>query len=412
MSGTEELLSGVVFGNGLFVAVGLEGAIVSSPDGVSWTVESSGSTASFRAVAFASGLFVVVGTGGTILTSPDGHEWTPRSLGTAAVLSGVAFGNGRFVAVGLSGAVVYSADAISWSPASSLTSNFLQSVTFGGGKFVAVGGSGTVRTSTDGVTWARSTTGLPQFLSGAAYFDGKYYVVGNSGIILSSPDTLAWTHQGTFDTWFRAVGSDGSQVVVAGDDGTVVTSRDGVDWTPQTTGVTRSLNSITFGNGLFVAVGEPDGVPQNGLILTAPSTAPPDPDSDDDDLLDTWEIDHFGDLATSSGGDDPEGDGLANVIESLLDLDPNASDAGSPRLPRFENASGTAIVWTQHSERAASADVSVAYSETLALGSWSILNATVEVLYTDGDLETVRVIDPDAMGTMGRRFYQLRFGSP
>jgi hypothetical protein len=52
-----------------------------------------------RGVAYGNGLFVAVGDRGTILTSPDGVNWTERTSGTNW-LFGVTYGNGTFVAVG------------------------------------------------------------------------------------------------------------------------------------------------------------------------------------------------------------------------------------------------------------------------------------------------------------------------
>jgi len=49
-----------------------------------------------------------VGEDGTILTSPDGVTWTPRTSGTSNDLNGVAYGNGTFVAVGEDGIILTS----------------------------------------------------------------------------------------------------------------------------------------------------------------------------------------------------------------------------------------------------------------------------------------------------------------
>jgi hypothetical protein len=51
-------------------------------------------------VTYGNGLFVAVGDDGTILTSPDGVNWTAADLGDGQPLYGVAYGNGLFVAVG------------------------------------------------------------------------------------------------------------------------------------------------------------------------------------------------------------------------------------------------------------------------------------------------------------------------
>jgi hypothetical protein len=71
-------------------------------------------------VVFQSGYFVAVGDSGTVLTSPDGLNWTLRSAPGGAALNGIAFGNGVFVAVGLSGNIWQSAPILSlgvaWAP--------------------------------------------------------------------------------------------------------------------------------------------------------------------------------------------------------------------------------------------------------------------------------------------------------
>ncbi|WP_019551589.1 hypothetical protein [Thermus scotoductus] len=60
----------MTYGNGLFVAVGDRGAILTSPDGVNWTRLTSPTRYSLSSVTYGNGLFVVVGEGGAILTSP------------------------------------------------------------------------------------------------------------------------------------------------------------------------------------------------------------------------------------------------------------------------------------------------------------------------------------------------------
>jgi hypothetical protein len=82
------------------VAVGLHGAILTSPDGVNWTARASGTSNWLNGVTYGNGLFVAVGGGGAILTSPDGVNWTRRASGTSNFLNGVTYGNGLFVAVG------------------------------------------------------------------------------------------------------------------------------------------------------------------------------------------------------------------------------------------------------------------------------------------------------------------------
>ena len=62
------MLGDVTYGDGTFVAVG--GGILTSPDGVSWTVQDSGTDSPLSSVTYGDGTFVAVGWYGTILTSP------------------------------------------------------------------------------------------------------------------------------------------------------------------------------------------------------------------------------------------------------------------------------------------------------------------------------------------------------
>jgi hypothetical protein len=67
---------------------------------VSWTARASGTSNRLNGVTYGNGLFVAVGKYGTILTSPDGVTWTEQASPTGNPLFGVTYGNGLFVAVG------------------------------------------------------------------------------------------------------------------------------------------------------------------------------------------------------------------------------------------------------------------------------------------------------------------------
>ncbi len=96
----------VTFGNGLFVAVGDSGMIVTSTDGVRWTRQSTGTTAQLMSATWGNGCFVTVGDEGKILTSPDGYNWTDRSYGKGKKLYSVTCGSDKFIAIGDGGAVI------------------------------------------------------------------------------------------------------------------------------------------------------------------------------------------------------------------------------------------------------------------------------------------------------------------
>ena len=83
-SPTGNTLSGITYGNGVFMAVGHAGAIITSADGTNWVSRGSATTNALRSVAYGNGAFIAVGTNGVIATSPDGASWTTRISGTAA----------------------------------------------------------------------------------------------------------------------------------------------------------------------------------------------------------------------------------------------------------------------------------------------------------------------------------------
>src|SRR5690606_23026718 len=62
-----------------------------------WAVVYSGTSENLHGVAYGNGLWVAVGNNGTILTSTNGTSWTKGTSGTSSVLWGVAYADGLWV---------------------------------------------------------------------------------------------------------------------------------------------------------------------------------------------------------------------------------------------------------------------------------------------------------------------------
>ena len=176
----------------LFVVVG-SGAILTSSDGVTWTMQTIGVSTDLSSVTYSEslGLFVAVGYSGAIITSSDGVTWTSQTSGVSTALYGVTYSEslGLFVAlVGSSGAILTSPDGVTWTSRTSGVSTALSSVTYSEslGLFIAVGDSGTIITSSDGVTWTSQTSGVSSTLWGVTYSEslGLFVAVGYSGTII------------------------------------------------------------------------------------------------------------------------------------------------------------------------------------------------------------------------------------
>ncbi len=160
----------LTYGNGRFVAVGVEGdRVMYSDDGLSWvavaTTSAAGNNDMWLDVTYGNGRFVAVGIAGDrVMYSTNGQTWTAGTiLGDNDTWYEVTYGNGRFVAVGQGDQIAYSDDGITWVAANTLMAPDMtfQSVTYGNGRFVtaALSASNTeeIFYSLDGNNWATST---------------------------------------------------------------------------------------------------------------------------------------------------------------------------------------------------------------------------------------------------------------
>ena len=185
----------VCYGNGLFVAVanystGTGNRVMTSPDGITWTIRTSAADNAWYSVCYGNGLFVAVagsGTGNRVMTSPDGITWTIRTSAADNQWSSVCYGNGLFVAVANNGTgnrVMTSPDGITWTIRTSAADNTWYSVCYGNGLFVAVAYSGTgnrVMTSPDGITWTIRTSAADNAWFSVCYGNGLFVAVAGSG---------------------------------------------------------------------------------------------------------------------------------------------------------------------------------------------------------------------------------------
>jgi hypothetical protein len=247
-------LTGVVFSNDTFVAVGYGGSVVISPDTITWTEITTPTQNDLSAVTYANGMFVAVGAAGIILTSPDGLEWMQSASPTGQDLYAIAFGNNTFVATGYNqeysggfplrylATILTSPDGINWTKRTWETPKKYSSLTgiaFGKGLFVAVGKTNRwygeiadpiLITSTDGIEWTTGTpasepNGYTYNLHTITFADNTFVAGGSGHSIITSPDGITWT----FRDWeYYSYGGD--------------------------------FLSIVFGNNTFVAVGEGNNI--------------------------------------------------------------------------------------------------------------------------------------------------------
>lgn len=100
--------------NGLYVAVGNNGAIFTSTDLNNWIKRDSRVSSKLVGISYGKGQFVVVGDNGIILTSSDGIIWTKQSSGTDSYLIRSRYANGMYIVVGYNATILQSSDGINW----------------------------------------------------------------------------------------------------------------------------------------------------------------------------------------------------------------------------------------------------------------------------------------------------------
>ncbi len=272
----------VAYGNGIFVAVSIGGGYnramrsvnFTEATAATWTTRTSAADNSWNSIVYGNGLFVAVSNGGTgnnVMTSPDGIAWTSRTSAADSTWKSVTYGNGLFVAVSsTSGNVMTSPDGITWTLRTAATTNAWQSVTYGNGLFVAVSYDGTgnrVMTSPDGITWTSRTSGTDDAWSSVTYGNGIFVAVAcgdnatvcngtlsNANRVMTSPDGITWTARiANPQKPYKSV-TYGNGLFVAVASGTVMTSPDGITWTSRTAAANIAWQSVTYANGLLVAV--------------------------------------------------------------------------------------------------------------------------------------------------------------
>ena len=257
-------LSGVCHGQGLFVAVGAGGTILTSSTGEIWNAQSSGTTIWLVAVAFGNGAFVAVGLDGVVLSSPDGTNWTTRDSGVITDLRTVIFGSGLFVITGYN-LILTSSDGISWARQSSSVS-LGRHIVYGNVYFFVEGPPGSNFISPDGTNWIAQATDLSsRGLYAAGFGGGRFLIIDTEVHVFSSHDAVHWTEHGTLTGIRQPAIAYGSGHFVTGSGGQMNYSRDGRVWTSAPAALGPS--DICYGNGTFVAVGYPTAIVQSDPVV-------------------------------------------------------------------------------------------------------------------------------------------------
>ncbi len=263
----------------LYAAVGAQGTIVTSEDGLEWAREVVPLAAQNRVLLGIGGdtnVLIAAGTGGTLLRSESsltnvistnstgqivtnllsllGLRWDLVPVTITDDLHGVAFNEGTFLVTGATGTILSSTDGSLWLPRLSGVTNYLSGITASPRGYVAVGTDGVILTSTDTLLWTRRDSGVRDWIYTVRWAGNKLIAVGENGLILTSDDGIDWTRRQSQTTeWLNDVTFTGGTWYIAGSGGTIVTSNDSVSWTPESAITSNSLYSgASDGNQLIL----------------------------------------------------------------------------------------------------------------------------------------------------------------
>jgi hypothetical protein len=262
---------GVVFGNGVWVAVGAGHRAVSA-NGSSWASSVvPAAHDSQTAVGFANGMFVASSTRG-VSTSVDGVTWINQSLASdttpsaadAQRIIGVTYGSGTWVMADdrvrtqdALGVFVSTTNGAQWeSRLTTIPYSYPKDIGYGSGVFIVVGYRGLVATSTDLVNWTKQSLGdtTDVNLEGVTSANGSFVVTSASGKVYRSVDAgVTWIKTALSIGSLCAVGYGNGLFVVMG--AGIFTSPDGITWTNHNWSGQTGFESVAYANKRFVAIG-------------------------------------------------------------------------------------------------------------------------------------------------------------
>ena len=244
-----------------WVAVGENGTIITSDDGITWLSATTPTSETLLGVySDDAGNRVAAGQEGTIVNSPDAAVWTKQTSGNTNALWGTVFAGGQWIVSGGSGRIVTSPDSVVWTSVNDPFSFTLSDIAYdGSGLYVVVGfgnGLSTVLISSDAANRVQEppTPNNSERLYGISYGDAEWVAIGDTGVILTTTDpaSRSWLTQasGTSANLRDIIYNGTDRDVVVGVGGVILTSPDARVWTPNTSGTNVDLVGVEYDAGL------------------------------------------------------------------------------------------------------------------------------------------------------------------
>jgi hypothetical protein len=303
--GLPYVLNDVIWDGAVFIAVGDEGAILSSADGLDWIARESGALADLNAIAAYGSVIFAVGENILLQSTDHGETWVAKDEPVTASLSAVAINSSQVVVSGASDSyepiIMISQDRgdtwqfINLWPDQDV--GFLTDIVYRDGLFIAAADTlffsnqGWALASSDGAVWNTEFRNPESGFRTVVDDGSRFTIAGSEGAVIASIDGLNWTEIQTPTTGIDYLSGawNGTKLALAGDYTCVPLAMPGCDFSPSQPGLPRGIFStdggmtwdlfnidgefrslgMASGNGRFVAVGEFDPGSGEGAIYTA-----------------------------------------------------------------------------------------------------------------------------------------------
>jgi photosystem II stability/assembly factor-like uncharacterized protein len=260
-SGTIENLFAITHGNDRFVAVGNDGTVVLSQDGITWTASqlSEAEGVGLRGAAFGNNTFICSGGGSVFYSTDNGLTWQGSQIVDPAnyYLSGAIYANNLFVVVGSDGKIFTSENGIGWTerhvPEGGVNPDF-RHIAYGDEGYIAADSYGVIYKSSDAITW-EGPFYVGEHVDDLAFGNGIYATVNRTGYITTSEDAMTWNEQeNTFLLRLHSISFANGKFIATGESGRIYESTDGINWDELSEKVTyENFTYVAFGNNKFIA---------------------------------------------------------------------------------------------------------------------------------------------------------------
>ena len=288
-------------GNG-FVAVGDDGKVLTSADGIDWVERESGTDVNLNAIGSYGNDLVAVGDAATVLLSLDhGESWSVKHEGDQAGLRAIVMNATQLVVGGMGqqgGAfIMRSTDrGNNWRVVDSLPEgeHFLTDLVYANGLFIAATdyfnwqNNARVFVSVDGENWQDVVVrdaGAPGY--GILHDGTRFILAGGMGTVFASVDGYLWSQLPTpiTEVDYMGITWTGAELVTAGGitwwywwmgpppwqrDVGLTSADGGATWEAFNIAGYYESRGIAWGAGRLVSVGRISPISQEGAIYTSP----------------------------------------------------------------------------------------------------------------------------------------------